>query len=273
MSQRKRIYALLVIALLLFQFAPGSLAEDTVPAPALVATINATGTAIVTPDTYTVVLEAKDGAPMPASAVDGKITLTREGTGDMTFPALSFDSVGVFAYTITQTPGNHPSATVYDDEEYTVTYYITYGTDGKPFLSEVMEKEDGTKTDKVVFEDEYAETSVTAAKAWDDGDDQDGKREDVTFVLKGTYNTGDGIPHSVEVKDAEKTIAKDAEGEDSKVTWTELPMKYKTWPITYTVSEKGATGPSPLFAHVTMPTSCGIRTPCMTRTRSAAIAT
>ena len=196
MSQRKRIYALLIIALLLFQFAPGALAEDTVPASALVATINASGTAIVTPDTYTVVLEAKDGAPMPAGAVDGKITLTREGTGDVTFPALSFDRVGVFAYTITQTPGSHPSAIVYDDQEYTVTYYITYGTDGKPVLSEIMEKDDGTKTDKVVFEDQYAETSVTAAKVWDDDDDRDGRRADVKLVLKGTYNTGDGIPHT-----------------------------------------------------------------------------
>ena len=245
MSQRKRIIALLVVALMLFQFAPGSLAEATLPTSTVTATVKASGTAIMTPDSYTVVLEAKDGAPLPDSAVGGKITLTRTSAGDLTFPTLSFSQVGVFAYKVYQIAGSHRSAVSYDDEVYTVTYYLTYGKDGSIVLSEIIEKKNGDKTDKVIFENVYAETSVTATKVWDDNDNQDGKRDDVTLKIEGMYQDASGetlpVPIPTDV-DPFRDISADAvSAAERTVTWAGLSAYYKGFKVSYTVKEVGAT--------------------------------
>ena len=75
------------------------------------------------------------------------------------------------------------------------------------------------------------ETEVSATKEWDDNNNQDGKRDDVTFVL-----LADGEPIE---EGAEKTIAKDATGDDLTVTWTKLPVYKAGTKIVYTVEEQG----------------------------------
>lgn len=71
---------------------------------------------------------------------------------------------------------------------------------------------------------------VSATKTWDDADNTDGKRADVTLIL-----LANGEP----VADSSKTIAKDATGDALTVTWEKVPVAAAGDPITYTVKEDG----------------------------------
>lgn len=73
-------------------------------------------------------------------------------------------------------------------------------------------------------------TSIQATKVWNDANNQDGKRADVTFNLlaDGKVVTGQN-----------KVISKTATGADLTVTWTDLPVYNAGQKITYTVEEAG----------------------------------
>ena len=78
---------------------------------------------------------------------------------------------------------------------------------------------------------------ISATKVWDDADNQDGKRDDITLVLSGSHKNDDG--NTVALTIAEKTIAKDAA--NLTVTWTGLSKYVDGHEVTYTVTEKGET--------------------------------
>ena len=75
-----------------------------------------------------------------------------------------------------------------------------------------------------------ATTVVTAAKEWDDSNNQDGKRTAVTLTL---YKTVDGETAAV----SSQTIPADATGEALTVTWSDLFVKENGETIVYTVQE------------------------------------
>ena len=124
-------------------------------------------------------------------------------------------------YTISYT--DVPKYVAGEEAEYTLeeSEIDGYTTTGSP--AEV----DGTITNT----HEPATTTVSATKEWDDNDDADGMREDITFVL---YADGEPIEEG-----AEKTIAADATGDDLTVTWEDLPVYANGAEIEYTVEEKG----------------------------------
>lgn len=64
-------------------------------------------------------------------------------------------------------------------------------------------------------------TDLYVTKVWDDKDNQDGKRAEITFYLTKEV---EGQP--VKVEHSEKTLAKDASGDDLIVKWENLP-KYE----------------------------------------------
>ncbi|MBR2054514.1 MAG: Cna B-type domain-containing protein, partial [Clostridia bacterium] len=76
-------------------------------------------------------------------------------------------------------------------------------------------------------------TSVTATKVWNDNDDQDGLRADVTLNLYKQVGETKALVES-------KTIAKDAA--DLTVTWNELPEYEGDVKIVYTVTENELAG-------------------------------
>ena len=84
----------------------------------------------------------------------------------------------------------------------------------------------------VDFTNEYVETEVEATKVWDDDDDRDRKRDDVTFNLlaDGEVVTGKS-----------QTISATATGEDLTVTWSNLPAYKDGKEIVYTVEEANVT--------------------------------
>lgn len=97
---------------------------------------------------YTIELAAKDGAPMPADATDGKATLTldKPGSGKTAtdyFDAITFDKTGTYTYTITEkvdaskdededTAGVQIDGVTYSQAAYEVTVAVTdEGHDGQ----------------------------------------------------------------------------------------------------------------------------------------------
>ena len=88
--------------------------------------------------------------------------------------------------------------------------------------------EDGAVAVKVTNTDKT--TAVTASKVWDDADNQDGLRTDVTFTLKKTVGN-DASDVAVAV------IKAGATGDGLTVSWGNLPVYEQGEAIQYTVTE------------------------------------
>ena len=84
----------------------------------------------------------------------------------------------------------------------------------------------------------YTPVSIRATKVWNDSDNQDGKRAQVTLHLNKSVENGQ--PQAVEGQD--KTIAADASGSALTVTWDSLPKYEGSHEITYTVTEDPVAG-------------------------------
>lgn len=70
-------------------------------------------------ETYTVVLQSVDGAPMPSES-----TLKIKGSDTAAFPAISYSTPGIYCYTVTQQAGSHERGH-YDETVYYVKVTVT----------------------------------------------------------------------------------------------------------------------------------------------------
>lgn len=132
-------------------------------------TVKVSGTKPKTDETYKIVLQADDKSfPMPEGSVNGKYTMTITGADTAKLPAIAFDHVGKFTYTIRQKAGTNKNGT-YDDTVYTLTVTVTNTADYAGFeLTVVLETQATTqKLDKVVFTNKYKAQS-TSVKTGDD---------------------------------------------------------------------------------------------------------
>lgn len=95
------------------------------PGVSVPVTISLSGTLPYPAEDFTVVLKADDTAyPMPEGAVDGAYSLTITGEDSENFPAITYDRVGVYTYTLYQVAGTNPKCT-YDDTVYSLTVTIS----------------------------------------------------------------------------------------------------------------------------------------------------
>ena len=231
------LLAAVLLATCVFAAAEGP-SEPETPSLALTATITATA-APLTADTYTVWLKAITAEAPRLDGMEGDtLTLSRTGPGDIAFPEITFNDYGVFTYEMGQRAGSHPSATSYDATVYTITVYRPWT--GR--FSVVFKTDAGRKVNTIQFDNTYAETAVTATKVWDDANNQDGKRDDVTLVLSGHADQtvqGETVQRAVAVEDPFRRIAADAGEAERTVTWQGLPVYFNGEPIAYTVSEQG----------------------------------
>ena len=108
------------------------------------------------PIDYTVRLAAQDGAPMPAGQVGGTYDVTLNGPGGVHFPAITYDHVGTYTYTIRQLKGDVERCT-YDDSEYIVTVYVHNTPDFSTFETTVVfhEMDGGPKPNNDLFKNVY----------------------------------------------------------------------------------------------------------------------
>lgn len=132
-------------------------------------TVKVTGTKPKTDEAYEIVLQADDKAfPMPEGSVNGKYTMTITGAGTAKLPAIAFDHVGTFTYTIRQKAGTNKNGT-YDDTVYSLSVTATNTADYASFeLTVVLETKDSQeKLDDVVFTNKYKAES-TSVKTGDE---------------------------------------------------------------------------------------------------------
>lgn len=139
---------------------------------ALPVTVKLSGSIPSSKEDFKIVLTAKDSAnPMPTGSAEGKYTLTitgKESTNTGTFPAITFDRVGIYDYTVAQTKGTNKKCT-YDTQVYYVRIYITNSEDMKSLESSVViykenpdqEDKKAEKTDGLVFANKYAKATST----------------------------------------------------------------------------------------------------------------
>ena len=99
-------------------------------------------------ETYTFVLTAKDGAPLPEGTSGTEITAELTGSGTVSFPQINFMTNGTYTYEIRERIGNNQNC-VYDETVYTVTFTVT----GQEVSKEIIA--DGEAVDDIVFTNFY----------------------------------------------------------------------------------------------------------------------
>lgn len=115
-----------------------------------------TGTLPEPAEDFVVTLKAMDpSCPMPADSTDGECSITIKGAGKASFPVITYDRVGVYAYTITQKVGENPKCT-YEELAYRLTVYVTNAENGGLETTAILDKGDDTeKLDCAVFHNAY----------------------------------------------------------------------------------------------------------------------
>ena len=107
-------------------------------------------------DTYTIEMRAdKADYPMPAGSSGGVYTLTLNGPGSAKIPAISFEKLGIYTYTIRQLPGASAFAKSYDDTVYTYTVAVTQGEAGKELQAWLSVEGRESKPDECSFVNSY----------------------------------------------------------------------------------------------------------------------
>jgi pilin isopeptide linkage protein len=106
---------------------------------------------------YEIVLEPDNpDYPMPEGSEDGVFTMIITGEDTGFLPEIAFSSLGVYTYTIQQTPGSNELAT-YDDSIYNLVVYVTNAEGGSGLVTTVnlylLGETD--KFEEVVFNNEY----------------------------------------------------------------------------------------------------------------------
>ena len=108
------------------------------------------------PIDYTVRLAAQDGAPMPAGQTGGTYDVTLNGPGEVHFPAITYDHVGTYTYTVSQLKGDDKHCE-YDPSVYTLTVYVLNTADfsGFDITAVFTDSEGGPKPDNNLFGNIY----------------------------------------------------------------------------------------------------------------------
>lgn len=106
---------------------------------------------------YEIVLEPDNpDYPMPEGSEDGVFTMIITGEDTGFLPEIAFSSLGVYTYTIQQTPGSNELAT-YDDSIYNLVVYVTNSElgDGLDVTVILYLLGETDKFEEVVFNNEY----------------------------------------------------------------------------------------------------------------------
>jgi pilin isopeptide linkage protein len=185
-------------------------------------------------DEFSFTLSAKNGAPMPAGARKGKLTVANRGKTDgglgiINFGSITYDRAGKYEYTITENSGSKGG--------------VTYDGTTKDVTVTVKDNGDGTMTAKVdgagssaVFENAYTpsetKASIKAEKTLTGRDLKDGE---FSFTLSAD---SDGAPMPEGTESGTKTVSNSGSEIDfGDITFTEAGT------YDYTVSEvKGDKG-------------------------------
>ncbi len=139
----KSILALMLVILICAAFMPAAYAEGEGQVPAAPAapagtntpsvtisvTKSLTGTLPPVAEEFVFNMAADDPSfPMPEGSEDGLCSISIKGAGDVDFPAITFDQVGIYTYTIYETPGRNVKCK-YDKTVYYMVITVTNNAD------------------------------------------------------------------------------------------------------------------------------------------------
>lgn len=154
--------ALMALLLCLATLMPAALAEPL--SIQINAQITLEGTQPATAEAYVIRMTADDPSnPMPNGQKGGSYDLIITGAGSAVFPAMTFDSLGIYKYTIAEIPGTNPDCT-YDTRTYQLTVSVV-NSEKEGFDIEVALRENGKteKTDAALFHNVYKTILPTPA--------------------------------------------------------------------------------------------------------------
>lgn len=101
---------------------------------------------------FTYKLTAKEtGNPMPSGSSGSVYTFTISGTGSVNIFSISFTQTGIYDYEIEQYVASPQTGYTYDAQVYTIAVYI----DPALQADVIIKKQDGKKTESIVFENNY----------------------------------------------------------------------------------------------------------------------
>lgn len=115
-----------------------------------------------TNEQFVVTLTADDETyPMPEGAADGAYSISIDGEGSGSFPAIKYTTPEIYTYTIHQEPGKYENAT-YDKSVYHLTVYVTNAESGEGLeVTSVVNKDGETeKQSEVKFQNSYPSEEV-----------------------------------------------------------------------------------------------------------------
>lgn len=162
---------LMNLILCLMTVMPAALAEEGALTVRINAQVTLEGTQPDTPEDFVIRLKAEDANnPMPGGQAGGSYDLTITGAGVETFPEMSFDTLGVYKYTVEEIPGGYADCE-YDDRTYQLTVSVLNSEDGG-YGIEVALRETGKteKTNTALFHNVYATVIPTPAPTTQPGE-------------------------------------------------------------------------------------------------------
>ena len=154
-------------------------------------------------ETFTFVLTAQEGAPLPEGSAENAKTVEVQGAGSVEFGEITYTAPGVYIYTLEEVPGK-AEGYAYDTTEWTLTVAVTVDKD-KGLAAETKMTAEGRDTaETAVFENVFAtptakptpaptatvkpnEFYFSFTKEW-----RGEVAEDVTFTL---YNANGTVKH------------------------------------------------------------------------------
>lgn len=130
---KKRLYSVFLVLLVVALFAAmpaGTAFSAELPAVSVPVEIKLSGTLPEPAEDFIVKLAAADpSCPMPDGAAEGVYSMTVTGAASVTFPAITYDRVGIYNYTVYQEPGANAKC-AYDATVYDLKVFITNAEDG-----------------------------------------------------------------------------------------------------------------------------------------------
>lgn len=127
------VIAFVLAAVGLLAVPAGAFAYSAPAAVDLKVSVVTEGTLPSEPETFEIVLEALDGAPLPKGAVvdeAGTCSIEVMGGASGAFEDLTYERPGVWSYKVSQKPCANAYG-VYDDTVYEVTVYVTNDANGE----------------------------------------------------------------------------------------------------------------------------------------------
>lgn len=123
--KKKSTFTVLLMLVLVIMLAAQTAFTTELPGITVPVRVSLTGTHPETPESFVIKLSADHPSySMPAGAENGVYAMTVTGESTKNFPAIYYDTAGIYTYTISQEPGSNSKCT-YDKTVYELTVYVT----------------------------------------------------------------------------------------------------------------------------------------------------